>query len=313
MKTKAIFLLVLTVALAAYAGRHYWLKAHGHPVGAERPVGSATKSPEAARFAATVETAHYAIASTAAPSQTALVSAAAESLYDAYTTYFGDSLKIDSDRPKLKLVLYKDRQEFKAHNRSSPWAEAFYLAPLCHAYYADGPNPYHWMLHEATHQLNHEVAKLPRVNWIEEGLASYFGASRIQDQTLKPGTIDIGAYPIWWLPSIALSGNLQDDIRRGRIISLRALINSGRSDIGKNVNVYYIGYWSLTHFLFHYDNGRYASRYRKLMASGGSLENFERLLGPVERIEGQWYEYLRERITEVAGPETVSEPVSIDL
>lgn len=309
MKTKATLLLVLTVVLAAYAGRHYWLKTHGHRPGAEQPV--ATSPPYTARFAATVETAHYAIASTAASSQTALVSNAVESLYGAYTTFFGDSLKIDVDRPKLKLVLYKDRQEFKAHNHSSPWAEAFYLAPLCHAYYGDGANPYHWMLHEATHQLNHEVARLPRVTWIEEGLASYFGASRIQDQTLKPGTIDIGAYPIWWLPSVALSGNLQDDIRRGRIISLRALINSGRNDIGKNVNLYYIGYWSLTHFLFHYDNGYYASRYRRLMTSGGSLEDFERLLGPVERIEGQWYEYLRQRITEVAGPETDSEPVDL--
>lgn len=310
MKPATTFLLVLTAMLAAYAGRHYWLKAHGQRTSSEQ--SAAARPLDAARFTATVETTHYAIASTAASSQTVLVSNAVESLHGAYTTFFGDSLKIDVDRPKLKLVLYKDRQEFKAHNRSSPWAEAFYLAPLCHAYYGDGANPYHWMLHEATHQLNHEVAKLPRVTWIEEGLASYFGASRIQDQTLEPGTVDIGAYPIWWLPSVALSGNLQEDIRRGRIISLRALINSGRSDIGKNVNLHYIGYWSLTHFLFHYDNGRYASRYRKLMASGGSLEEFERLLGPIERIEGQWYGYLQQRINDVAGPATDTEPVFID-
>ncbi|WP_242907479.1 hypothetical protein [Lysobacter sp. CFH 32150] len=85
MKTKAAIVLVL-MALAASAGRHYWLNAHGHRAGAEQPV--ATRPAEPARFTATLETAHYAIASTAAPSQTALVSDAVESLHGAYTTFW---------------------------------------------------------------------------------------------------------------------------------------------------------------------------------------------------------------------------------
>jgi hypothetical protein len=305
MKTKAIVLLIFLVALAAFVGHHYWLKGH-HAAVSERPVEAAPSlgHPPAAT---TIETAHYTIASTAAPSQTAQVADAAESLHGAYMTLFGDALKSNADRPKLKLVLYKDQQEFKAHNRSSPWAEAFYLAPYCHAYYADGPNPHHWMVHEATHQLNHERARLRQATWMEEGLATYFGASRIRDRTLTPGTIAIDAYPIWWLPRLGLSGNLQDDIRMGRVIPLRILINSRRGDIGTNVNGHYIGYWSLTHFLFHYDNGRYAGRYRQLRASGGSLDDFERLLGPVERVEGQWYEYLQQRVAAVA-----AEAVSYD-
>ncbi|HEY0660095.1 MAG TPA: DUF1570 domain-containing protein [Lysobacter sp.] len=305
MKTKAIALSIFLVALAAFVGHRYWLNGH-HPVVGEQPPVEVATSFGLPPATATLETAHYTIAYTATPSQAAQVADAAESLHGAYMTLFGAALKSDADRPKLKLVLYRDQQEFKAHNRSSPWAEAFYLAPYCHAYYADGPNPYHWMVHEATHQLNHERAGLRPAAWMEEGLASYFGASRIRDRTLTPGTIAIDAYPIWWLPRLDLSGDLQDDIRMGRIIPLRALLDSRRGDIGSNVNGHYIGYWSLTHFLFHYDNGRYAGRYRQLMASGGSLEDFERLLGPVERVEVQWYEYLQQRVAEVAGHAAVS-------
>ncbi|MGH8076133.1 MAG: DUF1570 domain-containing protein [Lysobacter sp.] len=300
MKIKAVIALALLVALAIYMGRRHWLRHDSHATSnVDRP--AATRSSRPVLSPVTVETAHYTIASTAAPAHTARVAEVVESLYGAYTTFFRESLAIDPTQAKLKLVLYKDQREFKAHNRSSPWAEAFYLAPRCHAYYADGhANPYHWMVHEATHQLNNEVAHFRRATWVDEGLASYFGASQVQERTLSPGAIDINTYPIWWLSSMALTGVLQDDIRNGRIIPLRDLLASGRGDISRNVNLHYIGFWSLTHFLFHYQNGRYASRYKQLIAEGGSLENFERLVGPVDILQVEWYGYLQQKITEVS-------------
>jgi hypothetical protein len=44
------------------------------------------------------------------------------------------------------------------------------------------------------------------------------------------------------------------------------------------------------------------------MTGGGSLEDFERLLGPVERLEGQWYEYLQRKVAEVTEPVLVELP-----
>ncbi len=246
-----------------------------------------------------LRTAHYAITSTATRAQTAQVAAAVEHLHDAYSAFFRDAIPPNAGATGLQLVLYRDRAEFQSRSRSSPWAEAYYLQPVCHAYYADGANPYHWMLHEATHQLNRELAGFPRAVWIDEGLASYFGASHIENGVLKPGTIDVGAYPIWWLPELALSGDLQDDLRKGSILSLREIITSRRGDIGRSVNPHYIGYWSLTHFLFEYRDGHYAAAYRQLIARGGSLDDFERLIGPVERVQGEWYAYLQQRIGEV--------------
>jgi hypothetical protein len=255
----------------------------------------------------TVESVHYSITSTATDQQTRLVAKAADSLFDAYLVFFAKSLDVQPHQQRLHLTLYRNQGEFKRNNKSSPWAEAYYLPPNCYAYYGEGEqNPYHWMLHEATHQLNREVAHLKKNKWADEGLATYFGTSKIEQGVLMPGSIDVNTYPIWWLSKLSLSGNLDEDMAAGKLISLRALISGvGGPDIARNVNAYYIGYWSLTHFLFHYQNGRYASKYRQLIAKGGALEDFEREIGPVDGIQDEWYGYLREQVGTIQDGEVV--------
>jgi len=215
-----------------------------------------------------------------------------------YLAFFGDAIRATPGSRKLQLILYKDRQQFKQHNKSAMWAEAFYLAPVCHAYFAqDEPNPTHWMLHEATHQLNHEVARFPHSKWVNEGLATYFASSMIDKGKLIPGRIDARTYPIWGVKTLSLSGDRQHDIGRGKIIGLRALITGvGGPSIDEKFNAYYIGYWSLTHFLFHAENGKYAQPFRQLIASGGTVDDFEKLIGPLERIESEWYAYLGRQV-----------------
>jgi alkyl sulfatase BDS1-like metallo-beta-lactamase superfamily hydrolase len=90
-----------------------------------------------------------------------------------------------------------------------------------------------------------------------------------------------------------LSGDIEQDVSLHRIIPLRSLI-SGKGGIGidQAVNAYYIGYWSLTHFLLHARQGHYADRYRRVIAMGGTLEAFEDIIGPIDQIEKEWYAYL---------------------
>jgi hypothetical protein len=247
------------------------------------------------------QTDHYAIFSTAAARRTVQVAAAVEALHRAYERFF-DLPAAAADAPRLKLILYRDKHEFSQYNTSMPWAEAFYRKPYCHAYYADGGgNPYHWMLHEATHQLNAERAGMATAKWINEGLATYFGTSRLENNRLSPGRIDPDTYPIWWVDDLQLSGSLQRDLDEGRLIELRKLIDGTGPDIGgRYLNTYYIEYWSLSHFLFHYQDGKYASAYRGLIRGNGSLKEFEAALGPVEGVQQQWYDYLLERQAELA-------------
>ncbi|MGH8081722.1 MAG: hypothetical protein ACREP7_14195 [Lysobacter sp.] len=239
---------------------------------------------------------HYAIFSTAPARQTVQVATAVEALYRAYDRFF-ELPVAPADAERLKLILYRNKTQFSDYNTSMPWAEAFYRKPYCHAYYAvDTDNPYHWMLHEATHQLNAErIAGTPvaKAKWINEGLATYFGSSRLDNAQLLPGRIDPQAYPIWRLDNLPLSGSLQRDLGAGQLIALRKVIDGSGPPIGgRYLNTYYIEYWSLSHFLFHYRDGQYAQAYRRLIRGDGSLREFEAAIGPIEQVQEQWYDHL---------------------
>lgn len=295
--------LVLAAVLAACAGCSGSGSEPAHGAGSDKKPAAQQLGTTGQAPVEVFETEHYAIATTATPEQTRAIGAAVESLHRAYSGFFAKALEAKGEPGRLQLRLYRSRGEFVAHNRSMPWAEAYYRAPICHAYYSGGgQNPYHWMVHEATHQLNNEVAGFKNKRWMNEGLATYFGASRIEHGVLLPGTVDATAYPIWWLPRIPLSGDLARDIEQRRWIPLRDLLADTGPEIGRYLNLYYVEYWSLSHFLFHYRDGKYAQGYRAVIREGGSVEAFERRIGPIERVQQEWYGYLRDKQAEAAAP-----------
>ena len=92
-----------------------------------------------------------------------------ELLYNAYSNRLGSLPQFQPAHPKLRVKLFKDRDELRRVNPGLGWAEAFYREPYCLAYFsAHEINPCHWMLHEATHQLNHEVAHLRLEHWLKK-------------------------------------------------------------------------------------------------------------------------------------------------
>lgn len=255
-------------------------------------------------------TAHFTIESTAGEAETAEVGRAAEALHAAWRRFFAAELaaralpapqapatgsaaleqRTGTTEAPLRLRLYAGQAEFKAHNRSRPWAEAYYLRPVSHAYVARGRgNRHHWMVHELVHQLNTELLERRHPRWIEEGLACYFGTSRMTDGALRPGEIDARTYPAWWLADFALGDDAARDVRGLRMIPLRAML-TGRDvpPLDGNVNLHYVQHWTLVHYLLQGDGGRHAAGFRKLMGTRAGLEEFERLIGPVDAIEPRW-------------------------
>jgi len=241
----------------------------------------------------TIETPHYLIASTATRAQTEQVGNVVEMLYSSYSNRFGTLPMFRHEHPKLKLLLYKDRREMRRVNPGLGWAEAFYSEPYCRAYYsAQEANPYHWMLHEATHQLNHEVARLHLEKWLEEGLAEYFSTSRIQNGQLMPGTIDRNTYPVWWADEIATGTNLQASLANGSLIPLRVIITGhGGPGMNQDFNLYYLHWWTLTHFLFA--SPKYREPALMLAQRGGGLEVFEQTIGQVSAVQPEWYRHVQ--------------------
>jgi hypothetical protein len=229
-----------------------------------------------------IETEHYLIASTATEEQTKQVGQAVEMLYAAYSDRFGTLPAFQRQHPKLKLILYRDRKEFRWVNPNLGWAEAFYRKPYCRAYYSEKEmNPYHWMLHEATHQLNAEVAQLSLAKWLDEGLAEYLSTSRIRDGKLMVGRIDPQTYPVWWIEDMARATNLQACVTNGSVIPLRAIItDKGGPSMNQNFNLYYLHWWTLTHYLF--EDSKFRDSSMKLLEQGGTLEAFEKDIGSVD-------------------------------
>jgi hypothetical protein len=262
-----------------------------------------------------IETEHYLIYSTATADQTREIGRVAEIVHRGYLRLLDDLQRHVPPHPKLKIKLFKDREEFRFCNRVRGWAEAFYRRPYCYQYYsADEVHPYHWMMHEATHQLTAEAARLSVPQWLDEGLACYVSTSRIVDDSLHSGEIDTNTYPVWWLYSMDLSGDLDADKRSGQIIPLHAIVSGrGGPGIDRNVNLYYLHWWSLTHFLMHYDDGKYRAGLGRLIADGGTLPAFEQWIGQADVVEKQWYGYVLALQKELAGrgtPPVKREPES---
>lgn len=248
-----------------------------------------------------LETAHYHIASTATRQQAEEFGNAVEVLYQAYSNRFNTLPGFQQTHPKLKLMLYKDRNEMRRINPGLGWAEAFYRKPYCRAYYsAREINPHHWMLHEAVHQLNAEVAHLKLAKWLEEGLAEYFSTSRIKNGELIPGRIDPNTYPVWWIDEIAITPDLQTNLANHSVIPLRVIVtNHGGPSMRDEFNLYYLHWWTLTHFVFEREHSSGATL--RLLEEGGRLAAFEKNVGPVEDIEPQWHSHVRRIKKALAG------------
>ncbi len=250
----------------------------------------------------TLETAHHVIYSSAPRDQAEEVARVLDVLYLAYSNQFGVLPTFQREHAKLKVKLFKDQKEFRRVNPGLGWAEAFYREPYCRAYYsAKEINPYHWMIHEAVHQLNHEAAQLKLQKWLEEGLADYFASSRIRSNALALGEVDINTYPVWWIDELATSADLQENIRNKSVIPLRAIItNSGGPSMNKNFNLYYLHWWTLTQFIF--EKSKCREHALELIKRGGGLAAFEELIGPVDQIQTQWHAYVRDLKKELTEP-----------
>ncbi len=260
----------------------------------------------------TIETEHHRIYSTATREQTEAVANALNMLYAAYSNRFAALPGFANNHARMQLKLYQDRAEMRRINPGLGWAEAFYSPPFCRAYYsAEEINPFHWMLHESVHQLNHEVAQFKLEKWLEEGLAEYFSTSQLRGDTLAIGSVDLNTYPVWWIDELATSTNLTENFTNGSVIPLRVIItNHGGPSMNSQFNLYYLHWWTLTHFVFESEAHR--AKTHQLLQRGGGLEAFEELIGPIERIQTEWHDHVQNLKARLAGkiPRTLKAPVS---
>ncbi|WP_416058261.1 hypothetical protein [Stenotrophomonas maltophilia] len=234
-------------------------------------------------------TAHFLIHSAATPERTATVAAAVEALHQSYVATVGQP----GSAGPFQLVLYRDQADFKAHNRSSPWAEAYYRRPYAFAYPGQGDAPHHWMLHEVTHQLLAEASGLAPRRWMNEGMACYFGASRLAGGTLHAGVPDPAGYPVWWLGDLQFDSAGRPRLDDAPLPSLQQLVEDSGPPVAGHVNGYYVAWWSLVHFLMEGDARAHRQQTLELLRGGADPVAFRQRIGRYADIEPRWHQHLR--------------------
>jgi hypothetical protein len=135
---------------------------------------------------------------------------------------------------------------------------------------------------------------------LEEGLAEYFSTSRIRDGQLALGTIDPNTYPVWWIDDLATTPDLSTNLANGSVIALRSIITgSGGPSMSRHFNLYYLHWWTLTHFVF--ESEKYRGQASALLQRGGDAKAFEELIGPIEQAQSEWHTHVRHLKSALAG------------
>lgn len=217
------------------------------------------------------ETPRFIVVSDAEEESTAEILAGnMESIFDVFHSIFDEHLEPMPQNWKLVVYLYRRQTSLEQLNRQLGgrgfWA-GFYQSPGLLAFHQEVQyydQLLSTMLHEAFHAFSdsHLLApgkSLPR--WAEEGLAEYFGNSKIEKGQLVPGELNRGRYTI----AHGRSGpqRLQSQsswsvrearqaLREGEAPSLAALIEADADTFyGDRYQTFYGFSWLFVHYLRH--------------------------------------------------------------
>jgi hypothetical protein len=224
---------------------------------------------------------HYRIESLVDSARTQAVLDRVETLHTAFYQAF--ALPEPRHATLLNLRLYRDRHEMHAAESMPDWAEGIYQDGWCIQYLRPREaNPWHWTIHEATHQLVAERAQLSLPRWLNEGLACLFSVSRLDSTGLHLGTVDPESYPAWWLKDYRPTGNRAFDLKNGKLQSLETIVRGGGVEPENgDLNLAYLSWWTVTRFLWSRDPQRFLA-WVKL---DRSPEGLERIVGPLKELE----------------------------
>ena len=220
--------------------------------------------------------------------------AAAEILHRSWAKWTG----MNDDKKRHKLRLFASREEMRRALPGLGWAEAIYHDSLCDQYDdPDAERPWHWLVHEGTHQLAAEEAHLELPRWANEGLACLFSASKIRKGRIVLGSVDPETYPVWWLPRKPLAGTLAKDVALGNLVAPSQILSEREDvDIGASVNAHYLSWWCMAHFFFATDS----VAWKDWILHDGTKAGILRRYWPISTLDARWYAHvlaLRDSVT----------------
>ncbi|MDI6733142.1 MAG: DUF1570 domain-containing protein, partial [Planctomycetota bacterium] len=207
----------------------------------DKPVADAEKLPwEQAR---TKETDHYIVKAN-------LTQDALDDICFLMECFYFEACKIfkyyKEPRWKLKVFVFKDSAEYQKNG--GPFGSGgVYMGDRIMTYYQP-PGTTSVLLHEGTHQFVHLVAGVDVPLWINEGLASYYEASRFEGTSLKTNIINQERL-----------NNIRRRIEKKTISTFEEVINIRLAFTSYE----YAHSWSLIYFYINYKNGLYANAFNQ--------------------------------------------------
>lgn len=138
------------------------------------------------------------------------------------------------------------------------------------------------LIHESTHHFNHVLLGIsgrPKSVWLDEGLATYFGMSKIdKNKRIIPGQIASGGLSLemgrGYDPRVVYNAGsakqkialLKGELRSGRALRLRQLMSLEGSEFYQGrVLLNYSTAWMLVHFLMHGKDGKYRDNFMEYL------------------------------------------------
>ena len=192
-----------------------------------------------------------------------------ESVFQIFHSLFDPDVEPLPENFKTVVYLYRKQESYnRLHGElgGTGFGTGFYRSPgfiAFHQEVEDSDRLLKSMLHEAFHAFSDSHLTAPRKElprWAEEGLAEYFGNSKIQKGRLIPGKTSQGKYvvshggPVRRLRSSASwsLAEARSALRRGEAPTVAELLEATRETFyGERHQLYYGFSWLLTHFLRH--------------------------------------------------------------
>jgi tetratricopeptide (TPR) repeat protein len=150
------------------------------------------------------------------------------------------------------------------------------------------------LLHEGTHYAVHLIVRAISLNsliWFDEGLATYFESSKLEDKKLIINLINQNKI-----------SSIKDTITKNTYIKLKDFINLSGEEFGQRPDICYPQAWSLMYFLINGQEGKYkqcfqayleAWEQKKIVVNkDANLKIFEKCMSvSIDQLEKEWKEY----------------------
>ncbi len=241
------------------------------------------------------ETAHYLVKTDISDRAAAFYASHLEAIYGMYTGRFGYRAE---QKNKARAYIFETREGYLTYAELSTSDRPEMSLGYYHPHYKellifeglDKELTLRVLYHEGFHQFLHQFLHQPPY-WFNEGVAEFFGATRIENgRVVATGLVQEGRLQ-----------TIKSILGTKYVKSFSDLLkSSARKDFyGGYVAANYAQAWSVVHFFFGHEGGKYAPMlrdYYKGVRDGGSAEQaYETAFGKANLgvMDREWQEYVK--------------------